>query len=84
MCEDYRAGASIDCEHDRSDLERRIACPLLVLRGEQNPIWRRFDMLDVWRRRALDVSGEALPCGHYLTEEAPDLTCDRLRRFFLA
>jgi haloacetate dehalogenase len=82
MCEDYRAGASIDLEHDRSDLDRMITCPLLVLWGGQNPIWERFDMLDTWRQRAETVTGKALPCGHYLPEEAPDATYARLHEFF--
>lgn len=82
MCEDYRAGASIDLEHDRSDLERKVTCPLLVLWGAENPIWRRFDMLDTWRQRAATVTGEALACGHYLPEEAPDATYARLHAFF--
>jgi hypothetical protein len=67
MCEDYRAGASIDLEHDRGDLDRRIACPLLVLWGAENPIWERFDMLDVWRQRAQTVNGRrsraVITCG---------------------
>jgi haloacetate dehalogenase len=82
MCEDYRAAASIDLEHDRSDLERKVTCPLLVLWGGKNPIWRRFDMLDTWRQRAAIVTGEALACGHYLPEEAPDATYARLHAFF--
>jgi haloacetate dehalogenase len=82
MCEDYRAGASIDLEHDRSDLDRKIACPLLVLWGRENPIWERFDMLDIWQQRAEIVTGEALPCGHYLPEEAPAATYARLHAFF--
>jgi haloacetate dehalogenase len=82
MCEDYRAGASIDLEHDRSDLERKVTCPLLVLWGAKNLIWRRFDMLDTWRQRAATVTGEALACGHYLPEEAPDATYARLQAFF--
>jgi haloacetate dehalogenase len=81
MCEDYRAGASIDLEHDRSDLDRKISCPLLVLWGRENPIWSRFDMLDTWRQRAVTVTGEPLPCGHYLPEEAPDATYARLHAF---
>jgi pimeloyl-ACP methyl ester carboxylesterase len=82
MCEDYRAGASIDLEHDRSDLDRQVTCPLLVLWGGENPIWKRFDMLDTWSQRAVNVTGEALPCGHYLAEEAPDATYARLHAFF--
>jgi haloacetate dehalogenase len=82
MCEDYRAGASIDLEHDRSDLDRKVSCPQLVLWGGKNPIWRRFDMLDTWRQRAATVTGEALACGHYLPEEAPDATYARLHACF--
>jgi haloacetate dehalogenase len=82
MCEDYRAGASIDLEHDRLDLARRIGCPVLALWGEQNEVWGRFDVLEVWRERAIDVSGQGLPCGHYLAEEEPTLTAGLLGAFF--
>ena len=82
MCEDYRAGATIDLEHDRHDLDRRIESPLLALWGEQNVVWERFDVLEVWRQSATDVSGRALPCGHYLAEEQPELTARLLSDFF--
>jgi haloacetate dehalogenase len=82
MCEDYRASATIDLEHDRLDLGRRIERPLLVLWGEENVVWRRFDVLDVWRERATDVTGRGLPCGHYLAEEEPALTTRLLTEFF--
>ena len=72
MCEDYRAGATIDLEHDAADSARRILCPLMVLWGERNPIWDRFDMLGVWRQFAATVIGSAVPAGHYLAEEAPE------------
>jgi haloacetate dehalogenase len=71
MCEDYRAGASIDLEHDAVDAHRRIEIPLLLLWGARNPIWSRFDMLDVWRRFAASVTGSPIDSGHYLPEEAP-------------
>ena len=51
-CEDYRAAATIDLEHDEADLERTIACPLLVLWGEQGLMQRRFDVLATWREKA--------------------------------
>jgi haloacetate dehalogenase len=70
MCEDYRAGASIDLQHDRCDLHRKIASPVLVLWAGQNPIWERFDMLSIWGQRAKNVTGGALPSGHYIAEEA--------------
>jgi haloacetate dehalogenase len=80
-CEDYRAAAGIDLEHDRADLERRIACPLLVLWGAKGVIERCYDVLAVWRERAETVSGKALPCGHFLPEEAPEETLAELLTF---
>jgi haloacetate dehalogenase len=82
MCEDYRAGATIDLEHDRADLDRRVECPLLALWGTENVVWDRFDVLQVWRDRAVDVTGQGLPCGHYLAEEEPVVTAQLLADFF--
>ena len=81
-CEDYRAAASIDLEHDRADLDKRIECPLLVLWGARGVMQRCYDVLAVWRERASKVQGQALPCGHFLAEEAPEETLTELRRFF--
>ncbi|MGX4641309.1 alpha/beta fold hydrolase [Massilia sp. SYSU DXS3249] len=74
LCEDYRAAAGIDLEHDRADRERgaRLALPLLVLWGAQGVVHRCFDPLKEWKAVADDVRGEALPCGHYIAEEAPE------------
>lgn len=81
-CEDYRAAAGIDLEHDEADLGRGIACPLLVLWGERGLMHREFDVLATWRERAGGtVEGRALPCGHYLAEEAPEATLTELDRF---
>ncbi len=81
-CEDYRAAASIDLAHDEADIEKRIASPLLVLWGAKGRIARAFDVLATWRERARDVRGRALPCGHYVPEEAPDETLRELLDFF--
>jgi haloacetate dehalogenase len=83
-CEDYRAAASIDLDHDAVDIEagRKIRCPLLVLWGERGVVQRCCRPLAAWREVAEDVSGEALPGGHYLAEELPDLTYQRLQTFF--
>ena len=81
-CEDYRAAASIDLEHDDSDLSRKVACPLLALWGAKAPMHQQFDVLATWRERAADVRGKALPCGHYLPEEAPEETLAELQAFF--
>lgn len=84
ICDDYRAGATIDCDHDQTDKEagRRIQCPLLVLWGARGKLEEWYDMLGVWREWADDVQGRALPCGHYLAEEAPEATTEELLRFF--
>jgi haloacetate dehalogenase len=83
VCEDYRAAAGIDLEHDRADRDagRRMAVPTLVLWGRDGVIERCFRPLDEWRRVADDVRGEALPCGHYIAEEAPDLLLERAEAF---
>jgi haloacetate dehalogenase len=81
-CEDYRAAATIDLDHDEADLARKVDCPLLVLWGKKAPMHRLYDVLETWRERASDVRGRALPCGHYLPEEAPIETADALIDFF--
>lgn len=84
LCEDYRASAGIDLVHDRSDRDagRLLDMPALVLWGEQGVIARCFDPLAAWRRVARDVRGEALGCGHYIAEEAPDALLARVMPFF--
>jgi haloacetate dehalogenase len=82
-CEDYRAAATIDLEHDEADATARIACPLLVLWGERGLMHRSFDVLATWREKAGgSVEGKALPCGHFLPEEQPEATAAELTRFF--
>jgi haloacetate dehalogenase len=82
-CEDYRAAASIDLEHDRHDRERghNVTAPLLVLWGGHGVIQRCFDPLAEWRRVATDVRGRALECGHYIPEEAPEALLAALDEF---
>jgi haloacetate dehalogenase len=79
-CEDYRAAASIDLDHDASP--QRIACPMLALWGDRGVVNRLFDPLDDWRAVADDVRGRALPAGHYLAEEVPDEVVRELKAFF--
>jgi len=84
ICEDYRASAGIDLEHDRQDIEagNKIACPLLVLWGRNGAVARSFDPLREWKMVAVSVEGTALPCGHYIPEEAPDLLFKKVSHFF--
>jgi len=81
-CEDYRAGASIDLEHDAADLERTIACPVLVLWGAGR-LDATFDVLALWRERAADVWGRALPADHFVAEEVPEETAAELGAFLV-
>jgi haloacetate dehalogenase len=80
-CEDYRAAATIDLTHDEADLARKIACPVLALWGEKGFLHKNYDVPAVWRERAVNVTGKALPCGHFLAEEAPEETLTELRNF---
>jgi haloacetate dehalogenase len=83
-CEDYRAGASIDLEHDAADADQRIRCPVLVLWGNAGVVGRPYDPLAIWQTKAVDVQGQALPCGHFLPEEAPAETLAALSDFLRA
>jgi haloacetate dehalogenase len=85
-CEDYRAAASIDLEHDEADVTagRNVACPLLALWGDKGVVNRMFDPLRDWGAVAVDVRGRALPSGHFLAEETPEETLRELRSFFAA
>ena len=83
-CEDYRAAATTDLEHDRADRDagRKLSCPLLVLWGAHGVVERCFRPLEDWGRVASDVRGRALPAGHYLPEEVPGLVADEFESFF--
>jgi haloacetate dehalogenase len=85
MCEDYRASASIDLDHDRASLANgdTLACDFLALWGAEGVVEKCFDPLAEWRRFSDRVQGGALPCGHYIPEEAPELLLERALPFFL-
>lgn len=80
-CEDYRAAASIDLEHDAADLNRKIACPVLALWAEQGAMHPLYNVLDTWRERASNVKGKPLPGGHFLPEESPQAVLEELEIF---
>jgi haloacetate dehalogenase len=80
-CEDYRAAATIDLEHDEADRDQRVECPLLALWGEKGVVERLYEVLEVWSEYARNVRGRTLPCGHYLPEERPGETVGELVSF---
>ncbi|AZF08190.1 alpha/beta fold hydrolase [Pseudomonas sp. R5-89-07] len=84
ICEDYRASAGIDLEHDRVDINagNQLTQPLLVLWGAEGTVGRCFDPLTEWRQVATDVRGKALPCGHYIAEQVPELLLEEVLSFF--
>ena len=82
ICEDYRASAGIDLEHDRADRGRLLTVPILALWGGNGLVGRTYDVPAVWQGyTSAPVSGAALPCGHYLPEEAPAETLAALLPF---
>ena len=89
VCEDYRASASIDLEHDRSSRAQqakgggKVACDTLVLWGERGVVQRLFAPLELWQAQCSGrVSGQALPAGHFIPEELPLETAGVLKGFF--
>lgn len=81
-CEDYRASATIDLEHDALDLPVPLKMPVQVLWGQKGLVGNLYDVVDVWQSYADDLVGKAMPCGHFLPEEAPQQTADALVSFF--
>ena len=84
ICEDYRAGASIDLVHDEDDFASKVTCPHLALWSDRGYVGRTQDVLGVWADYSTNVRGHSMPSGHYIAEELPDETYVELRDFFLA
>jgi len=83
-CEDYRASAGIDLEHDRESRAsgRKVACDMLVLWGDRGVVNRMFKPLELWQAQcAGSVEGKAVPAGHFIPEELPEVTAEALREF---
>lgn len=81
-CEDYRAAASIDIEHDDADQGRKLDMPVMALWAKRGTIEACFDALDLWRQRANHVDGKALDATHYMAEEIPDEIARHFSDFF--
>ena len=90
ICEEYRAAASIDREHDQANLDayHRIACPLLALWSGSGGLAGWYadagGPLGLWRRWADDVRGRPVQGGHFFPEEHPEDTARLLGEFLQA
>jgi haloacetate dehalogenase len=85
MCEDYRATHTVDLAMDTLDFDagRKVGCPVAVLWGATGGVGRNHKTMEIWPLYATDIRrAAALPCGHYLSEEAPEETYRELRDFF--
>ena len=84
ICEEYRAAASRDREHDAADRDagRRIACPLRVLWSAAGPLGQWYGdaggPLAIWGKWASEISGCSFEAGHFFPEEAPEETAREL------
>lgn len=81
ICEDYRAAAGIDLEVDKADADQRIRCPLYLLWGARGTVGKLYDVVGTWRNKAVNVSGEALDCGHSPEEECPEIFLEKVKAF---
>ena len=83
ICEEYRAAATLDFQHDEGDKgHRRIKCPVLALWSKHGAVEAWYDPIEIWKEWATDVAGRAIDCGHFLPEEAPEETYEELVAFF--
>ncbi len=87
MLEDYRAGLGVDREADDADQAagHRISCPTLVAWSARDDLETRYgDVLDIWRRWAVDVRSAVIDSGHHMAEEAPEQLAGELVSFLSA
>jgi len=83
-CEDYRAAATIDLEHDRQDESDKIACPVHVLWGGHGVVAKLFHPLEDWQSKSSQaVTGKVIAAGHFIPEEAPDILLAEMNSFFI-
>ncbi len=78
-CSDYRAALSVDLAHDAADIDRKVACPSLVLWGSKGLMHELFDMEAEWRKRLAAPRFATLPGGHFFPDQFPNETAACLR-----
>lgn len=84
ICEDYRAAAGIDLEHDEADQESRVQAPILAVWGQRSVVGELYDVKATWQEKGTHVSGLSLPCGHAIPEEAPEDLAEAVLPFLTA
>ena len=83
ICEDYRAGATIDRRLDEADRGRRIDCPVLCLWANRGALPLLYgDVLEVWEPWVREITGHGVDASHFLVEDAPEEVADELRGYF--
>jgi len=80
-CSDYRAGATVDLEHDAADLDVKVECPTLALWGARGLLCQHFDIAAEWSRRCANVCSASVPGGHFFPEQLPRETAAHLLDF---
>tara|TARA_B100001250_G_scaffold33537_1_gene27218 strand:- start:1758 stop:2633 length:876 start_codon:yes stop_codon:yes gene_type:complete len=82
-CEDYRASASIDLEHDKKDRNKKLNIPIQVLWGKSGVIGKQFDSLKIWQKYSKKkIYGTGINSGHFIPEQNPKETIKHLKKFF--
>jgi len=83
-CEDYRASASIDLEHDKKDRKKLLNIPIQVLWGKQGVIGKQFNSIKIWKKYTKNkVYGVGINSGHFIPEQNPKETIKHIKKFFL-
>jgi haloacetate dehalogenase len=80
-CSDYRAAATIDLEHDRADIDKKVQCPTLAFWGSAGLMHKFFDLAAEWKKRCADVRSASLPGGHFFVDQFPAETAKLLEEF---
>ena len=83
-CEDYRASATIDLEHDKIDRNKKLNIPIQVLWGKKGVIGKQFNSIKIWQRYSnKKVYGVGINSGHFIPEQNPKQVIFQLKKFFL-
>ena len=82
-CEDYRASATIDLEHDKKDRNKKLNIPIQILWGKRGVIGKQFNSIKIWQKySSKKIIGKAIESGHFIPEQNPKEVIFQLRKFF--